>query len=89
MRKKLNLGARYAWLRPAAIGAGLYLVVFAMLVAIVTPERYDIKIGAPAPVTIFATKDVEDTVTTHRLREEAAAAVEYSYRSVDPTVVGA
>ena len=89
MRKKTNPGKRYQWVRPALVGAAFYFVMFVLLVAIIAPERYDIKVGAPAPVTIFATKDVEDTVTTQKLRDEAAEAVAYSYNSVDASVVSA
>lgn len=87
MRKRLKPDTRYQWVRPALIGAAFYFVMFVLLVAIIAPERYDIRIGAPAPVTIFATKDVEDTVTTQKLREEAATQVEFSFKSVDPAVV--
>lgn len=89
MRKKLNQNTHYWWVRPTLVGVAFYFVMFVLLVAIIAPERYDIKIGSPAPVTIFATKDVEDTVTTQRLRDEAAAQVAYSYSSVDPSVVSA
>lgn len=87
MRKKIDLTSRYKWLKPALIVLALYAVMFSILVAVVTPERYNIKIGFPAPVTIFANKDVEDTVTTQELRDEAAAQVDYTYRSVDTAVV--
>ena len=33
-----------------------------------TPEQYDIQVGSPASVTVYATKDIEDTVTTQALR---------------------
>ncbi len=89
MHKKRNLDKRYEWVRPALVGAAFYFVMFILLVAIIAPERYDIKIGAPAPVTIFATKDVEDTVTTQKLRDAAADQVAYSYKSVDTSVVSA
>lgn len=92
MRKTKNPDRRYEWVKPALVGAAFYFGMFILLVAIIAPERYDIKIGAPAPVTIFATKDVEDTVTTQKLREEAAAQAAYSYKSVDagvtPKVMG-
>ena len=87
MRKKINLLGKSRWLQPVLIVLALYAVMFAILVMVVIPERYDIKIGFPAPVTIFANKDVEDTVTTQKLRDDAAAQVEYTYRSVDETVV--
>ena len=71
------------------ICAATYLGLFAMLYGGITPEQYDIKVGVPAPTLIKATKDIQDTVTTEALREEAANAVEPSYKSTDPTVVEA
>ena len=38
-----------------------FLVVFALLIAGVTPDQYDIHVGQPASKSIYATKDVEDT----------------------------
>jgi len=66
-------------------------VTFAALMAIllfgVKPEQYDIKVGTPAPTQIKASKDIQDTVTTEANRERAAAEVEPSYKSADPSVV--
>lgn len=42
--------------------------------------------GAPAPITIMATKDVVDTVTTEQLKEAAARAVEPSYKRAEKDV---
>lgn len=64
-----------------------YLVVFVLISAGITPKRVDLRVGAPAPVTIMATKDVVDTVTTQRLQDEAAAAIETSYKSVEEDVL--
>ena len=86
MRTLFNRIKNNRWTRPLLIWLALYALIFVMLVTVVTPEQYDIKIGYPAPVTIFATKDVEDTYVTEKLREEAAAAVDYSYSSIDSTV---
>ena len=72
----------------ALICAVTYLGLFAMLLSGVTPEQYDIRVGTPAPTQIKATKDIQDTVTTEALRDAAANAVEPSYKSADPTVVG-
>ena len=58
-------------------------LMFTPLYAGVTPEQYDIQVGAPAPIEILATKDVMDSVTTEQLKNAAAAAVEPSYRSAD------
>ena len=87
MRKVISRISGSRWTRPLLIWLVLYVLMFTMLTAAVTPEKYDIKTGYPAPVTIFATKDVEDTFTTEKLREDAAAAVDYSYGSIDSTII--
>ncbi len=65
----------------------IYLIacalMFAPLYVSVTPEQYDIQVGAPAPIEILATKDVVDTVTTEQMRNAAADAVEPSYKTPD------
>ena len=61
------------------------LVIFVILALAVTPARYDIQVGQPAPNTIKATKDVEDKITTDRLRTDAAAKVKSIFVS-DPDV---
>ena len=58
-------------------------MLFAPLYIGVTPQQYDIQVGAPAPIEILATKDVVDTVTTEQLKNTAAANVEPSYKSAD------
>ena len=42
------------------VGLVMFFVMFTLLSAAITPERYDIQIGQPAPNTIKAAKDVED-----------------------------
>ena len=91
MRKKirmLNEAANVRYLTPLLLGLAMCAVMFVMLVFVAAPERYDIKQGAPAPVTVFATKDVEDAVTTQKLRDSAAAQVDLTYRSMDNAVLG-
>ncbi len=88
MRKMISVFRSGRLLRPMIIWLVLYCLMFVMLFAMVSPEQYDIKTGYPAPVTIFATKDVEDAYVTERLRDEAAAAVDYSYGSIDSSVTG-
>lgn len=55
------------------------IAIFAMLSVAVTPARYDIQVGQPAPNTIKASKDVVDRITTEKLKSEAAAAVKSMY----------
>ena len=61
-----------------AIVGGIVVLLVLFLVAI-TPERYNLHVGDIAPVTITASKDVVDEVSTSRQREEAARQVEPSY----------
>ena len=70
-----------------SIIAAVYLLLLVLLVLGITPEQHDIQIGAPAPLDILASKDVNDTVTTDERRAAAAAAVEPSYKSIDFSVV--
>ena len=79
-----NKGQSFTGLiRSIVVGAAAFLLLFAMLLTGVTPDQYDISVGQPASKTIYATKDVEDTVTTNALREAAANAVEPSYKNAD------
>ncbi|MDO4385708.1 MAG: HDIG domain-containing protein [Clostridia bacterium] len=64
------------------VGLVMFFVMFTLLSAAITPERYDIQIGQPAPNTIKAAKDVEDIITTEKLRADAANNVRSVY-SVD------
>ena len=89
--KKLNKAgvSRFApVLKNALIVVATYLLLAVMLIIGITPEQHDIQVGAPAPLDILASKDVNDTVTTEERRAAAAAAVEPSYKSIDFSVVG-
>jgi len=55
------------------------VVLFGIMSIAITPPRYDISVGQPAPNTIKASKDVSDLKTTERLRNEAAATVKSIY----------
>ena len=55
------------------------VALFAVVAFAVTPVRYEISVGQPAPNTIKATKDVNDMITTERLRAEAEASVNSIY----------
>lgn len=71
--------------RPALVSLLVAIATFALLWGMISmgisPERYDIKVGEVAKLTITASKDVEDTVTTEKLRDEAERAVSPSYNS--------
>lgn len=73
-------------IRTVLISVATFLLIFVLILAGISPDTYDIHVGEPASKTIYATKDVEDTVTTEQLRVAAANAVEPSYKSVDASV---
>ena len=75
-------------IRTVLISVATFLLIFVLILAGISPDTYDIHVGEPASKTIYATKDVEDTVTTEQLRVAAANAVEPSYKSVDISVNG-
>lgn len=60
-------------------------VVLAAVISIVTivlslqPKRYDLKVDDVAPETIKATREIEDTVSTQRLIDEAVESVDVRY----------
>ena len=79
-KKKMRTGKKIGKaLSYTLLGVFVFFTLFALLSAAITPERYDIKIGTPAPNTIKATKDVEDTITTNKLRSAAAGNVKSIY----------
>ena len=71
MKKKVRAGG--AKLGPimqiTLICLAAYVALLGLLFSGVTPQQYDIQVGAPAPIQILATKDVLDTVTTDARRE--------------------
>lgn len=73
-------------IRTVCIAAGTFILLLVLLLTGITPDQYDLYVGHPSSKTVYASKDVEDTVTTEALRNAAAAAVEPSYKSVDPSV---
>ena len=52
-----------------------YVALLIVCITMMSPERYDLKVGDVAKKTITASKDVLDEVTTQRRQEAAAAAV--------------
>lgn len=73
-------------IRAVLTGAIAFVLLFALLLTGITPDQYDIHVGQPSSKTVYATKDVEDSVTTEALRQAAASQVEPSYKSVDASV---
>ena len=82
-KTKAKIGPRLA---AVLIGLMTYVLLFGLLIAAARPEQYDLRVGQVSPLTITATKDVEDTVTTQQLVDAAVAAVQPNYIS-DTTVM--
>lgn len=57
-----------------------FVVLFFFYFLICTPRKYDMRVGSISHVTVDATKDVVDEVTTEENRNAAAATVEPTYR---------
>ena len=77
-KKKTKAELHDLRLRCLICAATCAVITVLFLVAII-PARYSLSVGMVPPVTIQATKDVVDTVTTERLRTEAANAVAPPY----------
>lgn len=60
-----------------ALGA---LILFVLFSIVCVSDRYSLEVGDIAPQTITATKEVVDTVTTEKLKDEAASKAPISYR---------
>ena len=56
-----------------------FLIILFIFLCVCTPKKYDLRVGAISHVTVDATKDVVDEVTTEEKRNQAAAVVEPSY----------
>ena len=63
--------SRVRWL----ILIGVTVLITLILMASITPKRYDLYVGMVPNVTIQATKDIVDEYTTNKRRDEAARAV--------------
>ena len=57
-----------------------FLALVVLLFAVCTPRKYDLRAGSISHVTVDATKDVVDEVTTEEKRAAAEATVEPTYR---------
>ena len=55
------------------------ILIFVMLLLTISPVKYDLSVGMVPPVTIAASKDIVDEVTTEELRNEAAKQVIPTY----------
>ena len=79
-REKTKAERHDLHLRCLICAATCAVVTVLFLVAII-PARYSLSVGMVPPVTIQATKDVVDVVTTEKRRAEAADAVSPPYIS--------
>lgn len=73
------------WFHGASARCTLFIVLggillFLLFGIVCVSDRYNLQTGDIAPTTITATKEVVDTVTTEKLREEAARTAPTSYR---------
>ncbi len=59
---------------------GTFFILIVLFFGLCTPRKYDLYVGAISHVTVDATKDVVDVVTTEEKRNAAAATVEPTYR---------
>ena len=84
--KKQEKGHRFrSWLHSASFRCGLlffgaFLLLMVLFFLVCAPRKYDLSVGSISHVTVDATKDVIDEVTTEEKRAAAEAAVEPTYR---------
>ena len=78
-KKKEQKRRRFGGLLKLIVAIVTVVALFVMLSVAVTPARYDITVGQPAPNTIKASKDVVDRITTEKLKSDAASAVKSMY----------
>ena len=71
-----NLSQR---VKQVIFAAAAYIVLLAICLVAVAPERYDLSVGDVAPTTITASRDIVDEITTERRRQQAADAVSPVY----------
>lgn len=83
---ELKISRLSSVIRAVLTGAITFVLLFVLLLTGITPDQYDIHVGQPSSKTVYASKDVEDVVTTEALRTAAANQVEPSYKSADTSV---
>ena len=69
--------------RQVLFTVALYLLLLLICLLSVVPTQYDLTVGEVSPVTITASKDVVDELTTERRRKAAAEAVSPVYYKDD------
>ncbi|MCM8899824.1 HDIG domain-containing protein [Caldicoprobacter algeriensis] len=73
-------GVNTELLLKVVIGVLAYVSVFAIMLAAVSPKRYDLKVGDIATESIRAPRDVENKIATQRRIEQAKQSVAPIYR---------
>ena len=63
-----------------------FLLVYGVFLLVATPQRHDLQVGDIAPTTITATKDIEDTAATERLRQQAADSIVEGATRLDTSI---
>ena len=61
------------------------LVIFIVMLVGIVPQKVDVKIGQPAPRDIRAPRDIEDEITTQKLKLEAMESVNTIY-NIDTSI---
>ena len=84
-RKKTNRHIIIEWFHSSSSKCTLlvlvsFLMVLGIYLCVCTPKKYDLRVGSISHVTIDATKDVVDEVTTEEKRSAAADTVVPTYR---------
>lgn len=69
------------------LGVGFFIVIYLLLIFTILPLGVSVELGMPSPKSIFAHREVVDTYSTEKLREEAAAAVPEVYDHVPDILV--
>lgn len=78
MKKKKPVAKKQIW-AALIIGVCALLATYVLVALSVTPVRYDIAVGEVSPVTVTASRDVTDTVSTQTAQDLARAAVPQVY----------
>ncbi|RJX29599.1 MAG: HDIG domain-containing protein [Dethiobacter sp.] len=68
------------------LGIGLFAFIYLLLLFSIIPLGVSVEMGMPSPQRIFAHREVIDTFSTNKLREEAAVAVPEVFDHV-PTIL--
>lgn len=71
-----------------AIGAAVFLLSYIIVINGAQPKKFQLMQGDKSEYTIYAPREIEDTITTKKLQEEAAAKVTPKYSRDDSITQG-